>query len=170
MTEILAATSLAKGGLYNHFASKEELSIAAFDYAWERVTAHFATALAERGRGLDYLTAFADAFVHYAEHPVVDGGCPLANAAVDSDDAFPFLHSRVREALRGLRSLLMKHAQFAVDTGEFGPGTDPRVVADFMIAAFEGTAVVSRASGSAGMARRAMAALRGWLEALGAPS
>src|ERR1700740_3646198 len=34
MSELMAATGLEKGGLYRHFASKQDLAAAAFDYAW----------------------------------------------------------------------------------------------------------------------------------------
>src|SRR5262245_34442234 len=37
VSEIMRATGLQKGGLYNHFASKEELSLAAFDHMVERI-------------------------------------------------------------------------------------------------------------------------------------
>jgi AcrR family transcriptional regulator len=35
LTDVMAATGLRKGGIYRHFASKEELSAEAFDYTWE---------------------------------------------------------------------------------------------------------------------------------------
>src|SRR5580704_10118479 len=38
MSDLMAATGLEKGGLYRHFASKEDLAAAAFDYAWETVS------------------------------------------------------------------------------------------------------------------------------------
>ena len=33
ISDVMKATGLKKGGIYNHFASKDELAIAAFDYA-----------------------------------------------------------------------------------------------------------------------------------------
>jgi TetR/AcrR family transcriptional repressor of nem operon len=50
MSELMAATGLEKGGLYRHFASKEDLAAAAFDYAWE-------TASEPRWRGLEDCTS-----------------------------------------------------------------------------------------------------------------
>ena len=35
MADNLAATGLQKGGIYNHFESKEQLAVEAFDYAIE---------------------------------------------------------------------------------------------------------------------------------------
>ena len=36
MQDISAATGLEKGSLYSHFATKEELAVAAFDHAWAK--------------------------------------------------------------------------------------------------------------------------------------
>ena len=38
LSELMEATGLEKGGIYRHFASKEELATAAFDYAWGAAT------------------------------------------------------------------------------------------------------------------------------------
>jgi len=34
LSDLMRATGLEKGGIYRHFASKEELAAEAFDYAW----------------------------------------------------------------------------------------------------------------------------------------
>src|ERR1700689_4577207 len=34
LADLMAATGLKKGGIYRHFASKEELAAEAFDYTW----------------------------------------------------------------------------------------------------------------------------------------
>ena len=166
ISDVLRATSLEKGGLYNHFESKEELAIAAFEHAWERVRAYFVGALSASEPGRAYLHRFVEAFVSYAERPLVEGGCPLANAAVDSDDSTPFLREHVTRAIRSLRSMLRDHAVLARERGEFVAECDPDVVADFMLATFEGAAVTGRAMRIRGSARRAMAGLAQWLRSL----
>src|SRR5580698_5832069 len=35
LSDLMKATGLEKGGIYRHFASKEQLAAEAFDYAWE---------------------------------------------------------------------------------------------------------------------------------------
>ena len=35
LNALMEATGLKKGGIYRHFASKEELAAEAFDYTWE---------------------------------------------------------------------------------------------------------------------------------------
>src|ERR1700759_3552404 len=36
LSDLMDATGLRKGGLYRHFAGKEKLAAAAFDYAWQQ--------------------------------------------------------------------------------------------------------------------------------------
>ena len=38
MSDLMQATGLEKGGIYNHFTNKEELAIAAFDYRFRSLT------------------------------------------------------------------------------------------------------------------------------------
>jgi TetR/AcrR family transcriptional repressor of nem operon len=166
ISEILAAASLEKGGLYNHFASKEELAIAAFEYAWNEVEQHFARALRGCEPGAASLHAYVRAFERYAERPVVKGGCPLANAALDADDALPFLRERDAGAFGKLQSFLRRHAVLAVSRGEFAAGTDADAVADFVVASLEGALLLTRGLRSRASSRRVTATLQTWLHSL----
>src|SRR5690606_1345229 len=65
MAELTRATGLEKGGIYNHFASKEALAIAAFDYAVQVVAERFATALAGKEGAIERLRAIIDSFADY---------------------------------------------------------------------------------------------------------
>src|SRR3982750_804222 len=38
MRDLIHATGLEKGGIYNHFGSKEQLALEAYDYAFSRVS------------------------------------------------------------------------------------------------------------------------------------
>ncbi len=166
IADILEAADLEKGGLYNHFASKEELAVATFDYAWNEVNAHFARSLAGVAAGAPYLHAYVDAFVRYVQRPVVAGGCPLANAALEADDALPFLRDRVRDAYARVRSFVRHHVARAVQLGQFRPETDAGAAAEFTIAALQGGLLLARAARSrAGMASVA-ASLHAWLRSL----
>src|ERR1051326_7345610 len=77
LSEIMEATGLQKGGIYNHFVSKEELALQAFDYAAERVSERLSLLLSEKNDPVDRLLAFASVFCDLATNPPVPGGCPL---------------------------------------------------------------------------------------------
>src|ERR1700731_1882721 len=76
MSELMAATGLEKGGLYRHFASKQDLAAAAFDYAWETVSE-------PRWRGLDDCASSLEKLLLLVKNlgeqtpPTLPGGCPL---------------------------------------------------------------------------------------------
>ena len=163
---ILEATDLEKGGLYNHFNSKEELAVAAFDYAFERVKAYFRDALAGVESGAPYLLGYVNAFERYVERPVIEGGCPIANATIEADDALPFLRARVKEAFGDMRGSLYRHALRAIEKRQYRSDVDANAVADFVVASLEGALLLARGLRSRANARRVAATLRAWLESL----
>jgi AcrR family transcriptional regulator len=50
MRDLIDATGLEKGGIYNHFGSKEQLALEAYDHAMALVTARLARSQDERDR------------------------------------------------------------------------------------------------------------------------
>jgi len=48
LSDIMQETGLEKGGIYNHFSSKEQLALEAFDYAYTLLINAFAAILQER--------------------------------------------------------------------------------------------------------------------------
>jgi TetR/AcrR family transcriptional regulator, transcriptional repressor for nem operon len=165
IADILEATALEKGGLYNHFSSKEELAVEAFDYAYAAVEAYFTKALAQVPSGLARLRRYVDAFERYCERPVVEGGCPLINACMEADDALPFLRERVTDAFRAMRSVVLHNVARAVQRGEVR-ALDVEQTTDFIVAALEGAIVLSRGLRSRIHARRVFASVRDWIDAL----
>jgi TetR/AcrR family transcriptional repressor of nem operon len=143
MSELMAATGLEKGGLYRHFASKEDLAAAAFDYAWE-------TASEERWRGLEECETSLEKLLllvkNFVEQPprTLPGGCPLLNTAVDSDDGNPLLRGKARVALDRWRTRIAEIVCRGQRNGELRVGADPAAVAAIVIASLEGAVMMSR--------------------------
>jgi TetR/AcrR family transcriptional regulator, transcriptional repressor for nem operon len=166
ISDILAATDLEKGGLYNHFSSKEQLALEAFDFAYAQVSEYFAGALAGIESGLPRVRAYIDAFERYCLRPVVDGGCPVVNACIEADDALPFLRERVMRAFKDMRGVCLRNLLRAIEKGQIDSATDCEAAADFIVAALEGSLVLVRGMRSRTHARNVAAALRGWLAGL----
>jgi TetR/AcrR family transcriptional regulator, transcriptional repressor for nem operon len=164
IADILEATALEKGGLYNHFASKEELAIEAFDYAYAQIEAYFTKALLAAAPGLARVRAHIDAFERYGERPVIDGGCVVMNACVEADDALPFLRERVSNAFRAMRGVVRRNLERAVDAGELRSDVDVEQATDFIVATIEGAVLLARGLRSRTHSRNVYAALRNWLD------
>src|SRR3984957_14094451 len=101
LNALMEATGLKKGGIYRHFASKEELAAEAFDYTWEEAWKARLQHLDEKAAGIDKLKQLIANFVEC--RPSVPGGCPVLNTAVDADDRNPVLRGRGETALRSWR-------------------------------------------------------------------
>ncbi|HET9030289.1 MAG TPA: TetR/AcrR family transcriptional regulator [Candidatus Aquilonibacter sp.] len=166
ISDILTATDLEKGGLYNHFSSKEELALETFDYAFRQVDAYFTKALAGTESGLPRLLAYLKAFERYIERPVVAGGCPIANATIEADDALPFLRERVQQAFEKMRGYVRHTLARGRDKGHFRSSLDCESAADFIVAALEGALLLSRGVRSRAPVKHTVATLRAWVEAL----
>jgi AcrR family transcriptional regulator len=62
MSDIMRVTGLQKGGIYNHFKSKDELAIQAFDFAAECMRKQYLTALKGKHNSVDRLKAIISLF------------------------------------------------------------------------------------------------------------
>src|SRR5258706_11906378 len=103
ISDIMQETGLEKGGIYNHFkAGKEELALAAFDYAVAHINHKLEVALRGKSNAVEQLVAFASVLESAFDDPELPGGCPILNTAIESDDAHPVLRARTEEAMSGL--------------------------------------------------------------------
>ena len=144
MSDLVREIGLEKGGIYNHFASKEELALEAFDYAAGTMRERFREALEGKEEALERLFAVVDVLGGLAEDPPVAGGCPVLNTAVESDDAHMKLKDRAREAMSGWLRLIGSVIKEGVRNGEIRSGTNPRETASVVVATLEGAVMLSR--------------------------
>ncbi|MFQ4137605.1 TetR/AcrR family transcriptional regulator [Nodosilinea sp. PGN35] len=144
MADLMRATGLQKGGIYNHFRSKDELALAAFDFAVDRIQQRFRGALQGQRHAVDRLMAMLAVYEDFIVHPPLRGGCPLLNTAVDSDDAHPALRARTQQAMNRWRSLIERIVTKGVARGELQPTADPETVASVLIATIEGGILLSK--------------------------
>jgi AcrR family transcriptional regulator len=146
LTDLMKATGLQKGGLYNHFESKEKLAVQAFEYSVKRAADRFAEALARKRHAIDRLQAVVEVMRGYASDPPVPGGCPILNTAIENDDGNPALRIRARKAMEDWRGMLRRIVSQGVARGELRK-TDPDEFATFFIATVEGGVMLSKLYG-----------------------
>ncbi len=144
LADIMQATSLQKGGIYNHFSSKEVLAVAAFDFAFERVSERMMQSLKEKRAPMDRLLGIIEFFRSYFEDPPIKGGCILLNTAVESDDAYPMLRERARRAMNLWRDLIRKTVERGIAQGVMRPTADPDSVATLIIGTLEGALMMTK--------------------------
>ncbi|SMO48844.1 TetR/AcrR family transcriptional regulator [Melghirimyces algeriensis] len=144
MSDIMSETGLQKGGIYNHFDSKETLALEAFDHAVNMAEHWFEDVVKGQHTAEAKLFAFIQSFREYVRNPPVPGGCPLVNTAVDSDDQHPTLREKARQAMDRSRQWLIAIIRDGIEEGTIRSDTDPDVLATLITASFEGALVMSR--------------------------
>ena len=141
MSDIMEVTGLQKGGIYRHFSSKEDLARAVFRYSAAASLKLRTADLPDTGSPLETIRLLIKRFVEAPS--AVPGGCPLLNAAVDSDDGNEALRQLVREAFRKWRKRITDLAQEAVDSEDLSPETDVSWLANTVISTLEGAVMLS---------------------------
>jgi TetR/AcrR family transcriptional repressor of nem operon len=162
LNEIMAATALEKGGIYRHFASKQELAAAAFDYAW-------AEAMRARRHDIDSVANSVDKLKRYIANFVerrgtVPGGCPLLNTAMDSDDGNALLRNRARRALENWQNFLGSIVTQGIKKGEIRRDVSKTKLANLIIAMLEGAVMIGRLERNLDALRDAQTHLNSYLE------
>jgi TetR/AcrR family transcriptional repressor of nem operon len=146
LADLMDETGMEKGGIYRHFSSKEELAVAAFDYAWARSKEHRQQALHLFSSPMAKLRGLVNDF---ADRPsITPGGCPLLNTAIDSDDGNPVLRAHARAALRDFLDRLKQIVRDGMECGEIRKNTDPEAIASVLVATLEGSIMISRLHGN----------------------
>ncbi|HJZ48777.1 MAG TPA: TetR/AcrR family transcriptional regulator [Roseiflexaceae bacterium] len=144
MGQLTEAIGLEKGGIYNHFPSKEALALHAFDYAVGLTAARFAKALEGKQGAVDRLLTIIGVLEQYVDDPTVPGGCPILNTAIEADDAYPPLRERAKAAMTDWHKLIGSNVKAGVRSGELRLEADPRVVASVLTATMEGALMLSK--------------------------
>jgi AcrR family transcriptional regulator len=164
---ILDATGLEKGGLYRHFASKDDLAVAAFKHSLKIVTDARAAEASDIRGAIPRLLDVVHQFVTVPSP--VPGGCPIMNTAIDADDTHPALRALANEAIQAWKSRVVRIVAAGVRTGEIRPGTSPRRIANLIVATLEGSIMISRLEGNRNAMRDAEVSLSAVLSALAVP-
>src|ERR1700750_3070306 len=99
MSDIMEATKLAKGSLYVHFESKDELSYAAVDYNLDRLAEKTEVAINKHKTAKGKLFAFVDLYGDPLNPPMA-GGCPMLNFGMEADDTSPIITQKVKKLMQ----------------------------------------------------------------------
>ncbi|MDF5723926.1 MAG: TetR/AcrR family transcriptional regulator [Rhizonema sp. PD37] len=150
ISDIMRVTGLQKGGIYNHFKSKDELALQAFDFAIAQISRYHRAALRSKRHAVERLQAIVNVFRIYLDHPdtlLIKGGCPLLNTAVESDDTHPALRKSAQQAMDSWRDMICRVITKGIEKREVCPTVDADEVATIIISSLEGAVMMSKLYG-----------------------
>lgn len=163
MQDIVESVGLEKGSLYGHFSTKEELAVAAFDYAWKETSDARAAGMDETGTAVEKLKTHVQNLVAL---PAFSGGCPLLNTLVDSDDGSPALKKSAREALKRWRLCLQEIVREGQRRNEIRAEIEPEEVAVLLISQLEGAMAFARVDKKAGFVEKSGRFMMSYIDTL----
>jgi TetR/AcrR family transcriptional repressor of nem operon len=147
MSDIMEATKLAKGSMYVHFDSKDELSYAAVDYNLERLAEKTMAAMNKHKTAKGKLFAFVDLYSDPNKPPMV-GGCPMLNFGMEADDTNPVIRQKVNKMLQATPQMLATIIEQGIIDGEFKKNWNAKEFSIKAFAMIEGGILFSRVSGN----------------------
>lgn len=146
MNDILQATGLTKGGVYGNFESKDQIAEEAFELSIGKVKEGIRFKTKNESTAQGKLFAIFNFYKNYSILPMTEGGCPLLNTAIESDDNLPFLKVKAQKALNELLGSLEKIIQNGIESKEFKEGIDAKKQAALMFSVIQGGLMMSKLS------------------------
>jgi len=141
--DILEATRLTKGCLYSHFENKEDLTLQVADYLLQKSFEAMSKVLSSPGTAKERIFAYLDLY-KAPLRPPMQGGCPMFNMAVETDDNLPVVKQKVADALGRSQKLLASLFEEGIRKKEFKPSLDAEAFAFKVMATVEGATVICR--------------------------
>jgi TetR/AcrR family transcriptional repressor of nem operon len=143
ISDILAAVGTSKGGLYNHFKSKEELLFAALSEARKIWRQRNLTGLDRLPRPLDKIKKLLE---NYRDHYLADsenfpGGCIFVALAVELNDQQPHLAQEVNEGFQRFKGMIKRLLDQEREAGHLKNGIDTGMVAEMIFSGILGACV-----------------------------
>lgn len=145
--DVLAATKMAKGGLYGHFDSKEEIAYTMVDFLLgklsDKVILEINKEKTAKGKLFAFMNVYKNPLASY-----IEGGCPILNFGVESDDTSPVIKKKVKNIIEGTRVMLAEIINSGIANHEFAVTLNADNFALKLFTMLEGGMMVSRVTGS----------------------
>jgi AcrR family transcriptional regulator len=144
ISDILESVGTSKGGLYNHFKSKEELFFTALSEARKIWRQRNLAGLDQWERPLDKLKKLLQ---NYRDHYLADsenfpGGCIFVALAVELNDQQPHLAKEVNEGFQRFKGMIKRLLDQEQEAGNLRNGIDTGMVAEMIFSGILGACVV----------------------------
>ena len=144
-SDIMGATKLARGALYVHFDSKEDLVNCAVAYNLQLFVERTSAVSDQFESAKDKFFGLLD-YMSDPLNPPVQGGCPMMNFGMEADDTNPAIREQVNQIVCGVQEGMAAILKKGIADGEFKKDWDAEEFATKAYAMIEGGILISRVS------------------------
>lgn len=165
MHDIMDATKLKKGGIYRYFSSKDDLTLAAFDFSYNRLRNRYKQEVFKKSHAANRLTAILELHGSLLDDPYLEGGCPILRTAVECDERHPELLAKAQNAMDDWRHTIFVITAKGVARGELKQ-VDTEELSTVIIAALEGAVMLAKLYDDQSFIRRVIKHLKQQIDML----
>ena len=160
MSDILEATGMAKGGIYGHFKSKEEIVTVAFEHAFYQVADQITHRIKAKPDALGKLDEIILFYSSFFTAPPVAGGCPILNYSAYSLDEVPAISRLLAKGTKILLESLYQILEKGQKYQQIKPEIDTKAYAEVIFSRIQGALMLAKATENDAALQRVLNALR----------
>ena len=147
MSQLTAAIGKTKGAIYGNFKNKDEIAHAAFEHNLALVENQITSIVSSRKHTCDKLIAFAGYYLDHFHSLLQKGGCPILNAAVDSDNSDLPIRASVMRAVDNWLDSVTRIVNSGKRKEEIKAQVDADEFASLFVSSIEGGILLSKVTG-----------------------
>lgn len=166
--DVLDAAGTSKGGLYNHFMSKEDLFFAVLGVAQEIWRQRTLEGLDHIENPVERIKTLLRNYVnrYLKDTRALPGGCVFVTLSVELDDQRPRLSEAITKGFVGFKKMLNRWLDEAKKLGEIRSDVDTYAVTEMIFAGMLGTSVIHGMEKSPDVLDRSIDSLISYLDTL----
>ena len=138
LSDITNASKLTKGAIYRHFHDKAELEQVSLTYMCQSIEDSLRKRIKSSPDTKAKLHSVMKYFKAYTNNPPFVGGCPLLNAAIESDDTDEKLKTVAKNIIQGMHKTIVTILKNGIKHGDVKANFNCSAFASMMIGALEG--------------------------------
>jgi TetR/AcrR family transcriptional repressor of nem operon len=138
LSDITTATGLTKGSIYGNFKDKEEVALAVYKHNTAILSKNIEASIAQHQDPYSRLIAFVDFYRKNWKQIFENGGCPIQNAAAESDDTIPIIKAKVKLTFERWEKNTSQIIQDGIYQEAFKQEINPEEYASLFIMIIEG--------------------------------
>ncbi len=147
LSDITKATGITKGAIYGNFENKDEVAVAAFDYAVEEIMSIMRQRIRIAKTAPEKLKAIILFYQEHILNPRFEGGCPIINTSVEADDNYPQLRIKAIRSIAILKDSIVKISHRGIRERQLKENFKVEEFSVLMFAAISGAVLLSRIEG-----------------------
>jgi AcrR family transcriptional regulator len=148
MSQLTKAINMTKGAVYGNFKDKDEIALAAFDYNLAEISEQTKAVIRSKNNAGDKLIALANYYLDHFSDINRKGGCPILNAAIDSDNVHPPLKKKVEQAIETWTDTVARIIHNGIKYKQINHNIRADQFASVFVSLIEGGIMMSKVTGN----------------------